>query len=75
MSKNIKIIIERTGDGVSALSETLIIAKAIQDAVYVEFKEGFQILVSPTSEIVDLIKIMLLELQVLAIKEQYANKG
>ena len=49
------------GDGITAISECLKVAKAYGKNIHLDFKEGFAITVRPTSETQDLVQIWMLE--------------
>jgi hypothetical protein len=49
------------GDGITAISECQKVAKSYGKNIFLEFREGFSIVVRPTSETQDLVQIWMLE--------------
>jgi hypothetical protein len=63
MLSHIHITIKATGDAITAISQTLKIAIALDETMYLYF-DGFSIAVQPKSNIQDLITIFRLESEI-----------
>lgn len=68
--EHLEIIANCKGDGITAISSCLEIAKACKKDIYLNFQEGFRIKVRPNSEAQDLIQIMCLENKVIGINKK-----
>lgn len=68
--KHINITIEKTGDLISAISESLAIAKAVKEDLHLILWPGKHIRISHESYVQDLITIGMLETELKKAKEQ-----
>lgn len=60
MKQHLEIILNCVGDGITAISESQRLAKALEKKVLLNFPEGFSITIHPNSEVMDLVEIWVL---------------
>lgn len=67
---HLQISAKCTGDKITAISECLKVAKAWGKSIVLQFEEGYDIDIRPTSEVQDLINIVSLKKELLRKKQK-----